>query len=230
MSEQVVNTSMAATDAVVNDKPEVEVDEEMDEFNDEEEGPVVFPTMGETASLSNDGNEEDEEDEDEDNDSESGPDNKRIDNGVGKLFEIPEFTRKDKTLEEILELMDDNAPIIPDSVTEYYMRKNGFDCTDIRVKRLLALATQKFISDIANDAYEYSRIRSSVAVSNANNAQARARQLMQGQQQPGQQQITQQQQQQNEKTTASKVVLTVDDLSSAVQEYGLNIGRPDFYH
>ena len=117
MSEQVVNTSMAATDAVVNDKPEVDVDEEMDEFNDEEEGPVVFPTMGETASLSNDGNEVDEEDEDEDNDSESGPDNKRIDNGVGKLFEIPEFTRKDKTLEEILELMDDNAPIIPDSVT-----------------------------------------------------------------------------------------------------------------
>lgn len=52
---------------------------------------------------------------------------------------------------------------------------------------------------------------------------------MLGQQQPGQQQISQQQQQQNEKTTASKVVLTVNDLSSAVAEYGLNISRPDFY-
>ena len=100
---------------------------------------------------------------------------------------------------------------------------------DVRVKRLLALATQKFVSDIAKDAYEYSRIRSSVAVSNANNGQARARQLLQGQQQPGVQQISQQQHQQNEKTTASKVVLTVNDLSSAVSEYGLNIGRPDFY-
>ncbi|SMN21070.1 similar to Saccharomyces cerevisiae YDR167W TAF10 Subunit (145 kDa) of TFIID and SAGA complexes, involved in RNA polymerase II transcription initiation and in chromatin modification [Maudiozyma saulgeensis] len=201
-------------------------DEEMDEFNDNEEGPVVFPSTG-VGSVSNDGASGDEDNEE---DEDGGHDKKRIDNGLGKLFEIPEFTRKDKTLEEILELMDDNAPIIPDAVTEYYLRKNGFDCTDLRVKRLLALATQKFISDIANDAYEYSRIRSSVAVSNANNAQARARQLMQGQQQPGQQQITQQQQQQNEKTTASKVVLTVDDLSSAVQEYGLNIGRPDFYH
>jgi hypothetical protein len=34
--------------------------------------------------------------------------------------------------------------------------------------RLLALATQKFIADIAADAYQYSRIRSSNS-SNANN-------------------------------------------------------------
>ncbi|GMM55620.1 Taf10 protein [Maudiozyma humilis] len=195
-----------------------DVDEEMDEFNDNEEGPVVFQN---DASLENGEGEEGEE--------EAG-DKKRIDNGLGKLFAVPEFTRKDKTLEEILDLMTDNPPIIPDAVTDYYLRKNGFECTDVRVKRLLALATQKFINDIANDAYEYSRIRSAVAVNNANNAQARARQLMLAQQQPGQQQITQQQQQQNEKTTASKVVLTVNDLSSAVQEYGLNIGRPDFYH
>ena len=149
---------------------------------------------------------------------------KRIDDGSHRLFDIPEFTRKDKTLEEILDMMVDNPPIIPDPVIDYYLRKNGFDCVDIRVKRLLALATQKFISDIASDAYEYSRIRSPVAVGNANNGQARARQLMMGQQQ-----MTQQQQQQNERTQTSKVVLTVNDLSSAVQEYGLNIGRPDFY-
>ncbi|CAI6796045.1 AIF_HP2_G0052140.mRNA.1.CDS.1 [Saccharomyces cerevisiae] len=149
--------------------------------------------------------------------------------GSENAFGIPEFTRKDKTLEEILEMMDSTPPIIPDAVIDYYLTKNGFNVADVRVKRLLALATQKFVSDIAKDAYEYSRIRSSVAVSNANNSQARARQLLQGQQQPGVQQISQQQHQQNEKTTASKVVLTVNDLSSAVAEYGLNIGRPDFY-
>lgn len=152
-----------------------------------------------------------------------------VDDGSENAFGIPEFTRKDKTLEEILEMMDSTPPIIPDAVIDYYLTKNGFNVADVRVKRLLALATQKFVSDIANDAYEYSRIRSSVAVSNANNSQARARQLLQGQQQPGVQQISQQQHQQNEKTTASKVVLTVNDLSSAVAEYGLNIGRPDFY-
>ncbi|CCF56887.1 hypothetical protein KAFR_0B05910 [Kazachstania africana CBS 2517] len=188
---------------------QMDVEEEMDEFNDNEDAPIL---------LADDGNKGDKSDK-----------NVKIDNGSGNLFDLPEFTRKDKSLEEILNLMEDNPPIIPDAVIDYYMRKNGFDCADVRVKRLLALATQKFISDIANDAYEYSRIRSTVAVSNANNGQARARQLMLGQQQPGQQQFSQQQQQQNEKNNASKVVLTVNDLSNAVSEYGLNIGRPDFY-
>src|ERR1700712_2351543 len=40
--------------------------------------------------------------------------------------------------------------------------------TDQRLARLLALATQKFIADIAADAYQYSRIRSSNSAS-ANN-------------------------------------------------------------
>ncbi|CAL9731369.1 transcription initiation factor TFIID subunit 10 [Monosporozyma unispora] len=185
-------------------------DEEFDEFNDNEEGDIMMDdgVPGAENEVKKD----------------------TIDDGMKNIFGIPEFTRKDKTLEEILDLMVDNPPIIPDAVVEYYMRKNGFEDVDLRVKRLLALATQKFVSDIANDAYEYSRIRSGVAVNNANNGQARARQLMLNQQQPGQQQpLTQQQQQQNEKNTQSKVVLTVNDLSSAVAEYGLNIGRPDFY-
>lgn len=201
-----------------------------DEFNDNEEGPVVMQGFTSTNTQDEkDTNELNEENNEANNDDSQHKSKKRVDTGQNKLFEIPEFTRKDKTLEEILELMEDNPPIIPDAVVEYYLRKNGFDTVDLRVKRLLALATQKFVSDIANDAYEYSRIRSSVAVHNANNGQSRARQLMLGQQQPGQQQISQQQQQQSEKAAASKVVLTVNDLSSAVAEYGLNIGRPDFY-
>ncbi|CAR28887.1 hypothetical protein ZYGR_0U02450 [Zygosaccharomyces rouxii] len=194
-------------------------DEEMNEFDDNEDAPIsnaeLFKTQEQAGAYQENGSKDGEGD--------------MIDDGSGKLFEIPEFTRKDKTLNEVLGLMEDNPPIIPDAVIDYYLMKNGFSCADVRVKRLLALATQKFVSDIAGDAYEYSRIRSSVALNNANNGQARARQLMQGQQQPGQQQISQQQQQQNEKTTQSKVVLTVGDLSSAVAEYGLNISRPDFY-
>lgn len=204
---------MSGRDLDEREEDKMEVDEEIDEFDDNEEAPI-----DDTALFKDDAVEGKHKAKPE-----------RLDDGSGKLFEIPEFTRKDKTLNDILELVEDNPPIIPDAVIDYYLMKNGFDCADVRVKRLLALATQKFVSDIAADAYEYSRIRSSVAVHNANNGQSRARQLMVGQQQPGQQQISQQQQQQNEKTTASKVVLTVNDLSSAVAEYGLNIGRPDFY-
>lgn len=97
--------------------------------------------------------------------------------------DLPELTRKDKTLKEVLELMDsDFQPIIPDIVTDYYLAKNGFETSDIRIKRLLALATQKFISDVAQDAYEYSRIRSASAVYNSSNPQVRAKALLQGQQ------------------------------------------------
>lgn len=183
----------------------LDIDDELNEFDDNEEAPI-----DNTLFFDTDTNSKDQE--------------SKLEDYTGKLFDIPEFTRKDKTLQEILNMMEDNPPIIPDAVIDYYLMKNGFNCEDVRVKRLLALATQKFVSDIASDAYEYSRIRSAVTIHNSNNGQARARQLM-----FGQQQLTQQQQQQNEKTNANKVVLTVNDLSSAVAEYGLNVSRPDFY-
>lgn len=235
------------------------------EFNEEIDDIVIGRNENDNNPLNNsatnvDGAEKGDEDEDEDMDIEGdeidedsgthGQKKSRLETGADNLFELPEFTRKDKTLQEILEMMQDNPPIIPDAVIDYYLMKNGMNLKDIRIKRLLALATQKFVSDIATDAYEYSRIRSSTSVQNANNGQAKARQLLMGQQQ---QQMAQQQEQQGNGTndnngnigpgnsgTASsggsqqqndreKVVLTVNDLSSAVAEYGLNVSKPDFY-
>lgn len=157
--------------------------------------------------------------------------------------ELPDLTRKDKSLKEVLDLMDgDFAPIIPDAVTDYYLAKNGFETSDIKIKRLLALATQKFISDIAQDAYEYSRIRSASAVYNSSNPQVRAKLLLQGQQYANQQTLTgnannngegdQQQSLQSHSNAGNqqgKIVLTMEDLSNALSEYGMNTSRPDFY-
>ncbi|ODV77658.1 transcription initiation factor IID, TAF10 subunit [Suhomyces tanzawaensis NRRL Y-17324] len=162
--------------------------------------------------------------------------------------DLPELTRKDKTLQEVLNLMEgDFAPIIPDAVTDYYLAKNGFESSNVKIKRLLALATQKFITDITQDAYEYSRIRNSSAVYNSSNPQARAKLLLQGQQYANQQLITgagsgagsaidgQSEQQQpthsgsNAGNLQGKIVLTMQDLSSALSEYGMNSARPDFY-
>ncbi|QRG40418.1 hypothetical protein FDK38_004889 [Candidozyma auris] len=159
----------------------------------------------------------------------------------GSSHDLPNLTRKDKTLQEMLELMTgDFSPIIPDGVTDYYLARNGFETTDIRVKRLLALATQKFVSDIAQDAYEYSRIRSSSAVYNSSNPQVRAKQLLQGQQFANQQnsaasgnvENTEQSQPQshfNAGHQQGKIVLTMEDLSNALNEYGVNTSKPDFY-
>ncbi len=58
---------------------------------------------------------------------------------------------------------------IPDAVTNYYLTLAGLPpppTTSPHLARLLALSTQKFIADIAADAYQYSRIRSSNTTSN----------------------------------------------------------------
>ncbi|RMZ88736.1 hypothetical protein DV736_g4032, partial [Chaetothyriales sp. CBS 134916] len=82
--------------------------------------------------------------------------------------------RKDTTLREFLGKMDEYAPIIPDAVTAHYLTLAGLpppdaadptgattQATPLPLARLLALATQKFIADIAADAYQYSRTRAS---------------------------------------------------------------------
>ncbi|KYQ93859.1 hypothetical protein DLAC_05259 [Tieghemostelium lacteum] len=100
--------------------------------------------------------------------------------------------------EEFINSMEEFVPTIPDEVITYYLNKTGFSCSDIKIKRLIALATQKFISDIANDSLQYCKIR------------------LQGSS--------------REKTRKDKaLVLTMDDLSLALKEYGINIRKPDYY-
>ncbi|KAG4301044.1 hypothetical protein PCANB_002628 [Pneumocystis canis] len=121
--------------------------------------------------------------------------------------------QKDRTLKEFLDMMDDYAPIIPDAVTDYYLSMAGFECDDIRIKRLLALAAQKFIADIAQDAYQYSCIRSSsmmnAVLSNQSGLTGTVRNRY--------------------GKDKGKTVLTMEDLSAALHEYGINTKRPDFY-
>ncbi|KAG8756732.1 Transcription initiation factor TFIID subunit 10 [Serendipita sp. 396] len=108
--------------------------------------------------------------------------------------------RKDRTLAEFLLMLDDFKPLIPSEVTDYYLQRVGFDCEDERLKRLLALAAQKFVSDIAADAYSHARIRSGGARNKAGGAAAKI-----------------------------KTVLTMDDLTAALGEYGVNAKKPEYY-
>ncbi|KAI0675531.1 transcription initiation factor TFIID 23-30kDa subunit-domain-containing protein [Trametes maxima] len=118
-----------------------------------------------------------------------------------------EEARKDKTLAEFLLMLDDYEPLIPNEVTEYYLQRVGFECDDVRLKRLLSLAAQKFVSDIAADAYQHARIRA-----NAAGGRSRANQLGPA-----------------SARDKTKTTLTMDDLSSALAEYGINARKPEFY-
>ncbi|SJL03576.1 related to transcription initiation factor TFIID [Armillaria ostoyae] len=121
-----------------------------------------------------------------------------------------EDARKDRTLAEFLLMLDDYEPlVIPNEVTDYYLQRVGFECEDVRLKRLLSLAAQKFVSDIAADAYQHARIRT-----NASGGRARANQPLTG---PG------------SVKDRTRTTLTMEDLSSALAEYGINSRKPDFY-
>jgi transcription initiation factor TFIID subunit 10 len=77
-------------------------------------------------------------------------------------------------------------------------------------KRLLALCTQKFISDLATDAYQFSKIRSSSSASAAQIPQMGARAGRPGK-------------------DKGRSVLTLEDLSAALGDGGVNVKRPEFY-
>ncbi|KAB5582255.1 transcription initiation factor TFIID 23-30kDa subunit-domain-containing protein [Coniochaeta sp. 2T2.1] len=169
---------------------------------------------------------------------------------------IPESrlpTRKDTSLKELLNKMDDYAPIIPDAVTNYYMTRAGLPPppqTDQRLARLLALATQKFIADIAADAYQYSRIRASNTSANnpMGNLGAAAGFPIPGTQ-PGTVGAGAGAKDQGKAGAGgapigiqrpgfggggqggsqNRTVLTMEDLGMAVGEYGVNVKRSEFY-
>ncbi|KLO11604.1 transcription initiation factor IID, TAF10 subunit [Schizopora paradoxa] len=117
-----------------------------------------------------------------------------------------ERARKDRTLAEFMLMLDDYEPLIPNEVTDYYLQKVGFETDDVRLKRLLALAAQKFVSDIAADAYQHARIRTNATASGRSRG-------------PGGQSA-------KDKT---RTTLTTEDLSAALAEYGINARKPDFY-
>ncbi|XVF48225.1 hypothetical protein PTKIN_Ptkin03bG0172800 [Pterospermum kingtungense] len=61
----------------------------------------------------------------------------------------------DSALADFLASLMDYTPTIPDELVEHYLAKSGFQCPDVRLIRLVAVATQKFVTDVASDALQY---------------------------------------------------------------------------
>ncbi|KAJ0796995.1 putative transcription initiation factor TFIID, 23-30kDa subunit [Helianthus annuus] len=67
----------------------------------------------------------------------------------------------ENTLSEFLASLMDYTPtirfirmLIPDELVEHYLAKSGFQCPYVRITRKVAVAAQKFVSDIATDALQ----------------------------------------------------------------------------
>ncbi|CAK9781818.1 transcription initiation factor IID, TAF10 subunit [Cutaneotrichosporon oleaginosum] len=114
-----------------------------------------------------------------------------------------ENARRDRSLAEFLVMLDGYKPLIPEEVTEYYLQRAGFECQDPRLKRLLSLSAQKFISDLSRDAFHFAKLRVSNTAAGRGRPSAGA--------------------------DRNRVVLTMDDLSLALGEHGVNVKKPDYY-
>ncbi|KOS13935.1 transcription initiation factor iid taf10 subunit [Malassezia pachydermatis] len=117
---------------------------------------------------------------------------------------VEEESSRDRSLADVLRLLDGYAPLIPDEVSDYYLERAGFQCDDVRLKRLLALATEKFVADIASDAFQYARIRTNAGPNRSSRPGATAR-------------------------DRTRTVLTMDDLSAALGEYGIDARRAETF-
>lgn len=104
-------------------------------------------------------------------------------------------------LEKFVASLSSYNPALPDSLVRYHLSRAGFRTDDLCVQRLISLAAQKFLADIADEAINHSRMRQShVPATRKTNAQAKER-----------------------------VVLTVDDLERALREYGVVLKKPPYF-
>ncbi|KZS94455.1 transcription initiation factor IID, TAF10 subunit [Sistotremastrum niveocremeum HHB9708] len=112
---------------------------------------------------------------------------------------------KNRTLAEFMLMLDDYEPLIPSEITDYYLQRVGLECEDVRLKRLLSLAAQKFVSDLAADAFQHARIRT-----NPSGARGRAPLGLAG----------------KDKT---KTTLMMEDLTAALSDHGVSARKPEYY-
>ena len=95
--------------------------------------------------------------------------------------------------------LEDYSPTIPDAVTQHFLSTAGFETNDPRIVKLVSLASQKFISDIANDALQHCKMR---------NAAGQAA---------------------NKKGKDRKHTMTTEDLSQALSDQGITLKKPPYY-
>jgi transcription initiation factor TFIID subunit 10 len=173
---------------------------------------------------------------------------------LGKMDEYAPIVRLPyDSSSSLLSLLTNDMSQIPDAVTNYYLTLAGLPpppATPPHLARLLALAAQKFIADIAADAYQYSRIRSTNTTSNnpltglggaagfgmmpageeggggGGGAKGKGKDAAKGAQIGGPRAgyggggVG---------SSGGRTVLTMEDLGMAVGEYGVNVKRSEFY-
>ncbi|KAL9239801.1 hypothetical protein vseg_014087 [Gypsophila vaccaria] len=112
-----------------------------------------------------------------------------------------EEEEEEGALWELLSSLMDYSPTVPDELVEHYLAKSGFHSPDLRLIRLVSVATQKFISEVATDALQHCKARQSSIVKDKRDKQQKDKRL----------------------------ILTMEDLSKALREYGVNLKHQEYF-
>lgn len=99
--------------------------------------------------------------------------------------------------------LEDYVPTVPDAVTAFYLNSAGFDSNDPRIIRLISVATQKFISDVANDALQHCKTRTNNQNGNPKSVKP--------------------------SNKDRKYTMTMDDLAPALADYGITVRKAQYF-
>lgn len=125
-------------------------------------------------------------------------------------------------LDEFCSQLKDVHTTLPETVVNHYMKKTGFIVNDPKLVKIISIASQKFISEIVNDVMQHHKLKSKTTVQgNAANASASNTNANQG--------STNQAQGSGANKNATGLVLTLEDLSNVLSEYGINVKKPYYF-
>ena len=84
-------------------------------------------------------------------------------------------------------------------MTSHYLASAGLETTDPRIVKLVSLAAQKFVSDVASDALTHCKMKQNTAAKKAGGGKDK------------------------------KLIMTTEDLSHALSEQGVSVKKPMYY-
>ncbi|CAF1091723.1 unnamed protein product [Didymodactylos carnosus] len=144
-------------------------------------------------------------------------------------------------LQDFYSTLDAFIPVIPETVTKYYMRQCALQTNDERLVKLLSVSVQKFISEIVNDCYQLCKLREKTTnrttTTNTNNATTTITNAN-----VTSSSVDPTNTNTNEEATTSTqlattitkerklpATLTLNDLSTVLSEYGINMKKTLYY-
>lgn len=92
--------------------------------------------------------------------SQSNPDSSVVNTEQSSSEQLPKTAGQ--PLIDFLQYIENYKPSVPDSITAHYMQSNGFETNDPRILRLISIASQKFVADIANDSLQHCKMRTAL--------------------------------------------------------------------